>query len=210
MRPSSEVVMINKGQTIDTLLPFIKEHRYTRYPVFDPSKNEVIGIFHVKDLLAQQDNIKHLDELIRPILKVSQHLPLKNLLSRFRAGIPHLALVYKEKRLVGFITMDNVLQVLLGKITDEFHRTHVDWVIHDNGQISVKGRCTVYALEQLLDKDLDVDENIETLAGLILDKLGSIPKEGDRIEFDDFDAVVEKMNVTQILNVTIYRKESHD
>jgi len=206
MRPANEMIMINKGESIDTLLSFIKEHRYTRYPVFDPNKNEIVGIIHVKDLLAQKIDNGHFGDFIRPVLKVPQHLPLKNLLNRFRAGMPHFALVYKDKKLVGFITLDNVLQVLLGIIKDEFHRTHVDWVIHDDGTISAKGRCSVYALEQILDRDIDVDESIETLAGLIFNQLGSIPKEGDRIDFPEFYAVVEKMDVAQILTVTVYPK----
>ncbi len=206
MRPASEMVTIKKGGSIKILLSFIKKHRYTRYPVFDPEKNEIVGILHVKDLLARKIDNGYFDNFIRPVLKVPYHLPVKNLLNRFRAGMPHFSLVYKDKELVGFITLDNILQVLLGIIKDEFHRTHVDWVIHDDGTISAKGRCSVYALEQILDSDIDVDESIETLAGLIFNELGSIPKEGDRIEFPEFYAVVEKMDAAQILTVTIYPK----
>lgn len=206
MRPANEMIMINKEESFDTLLSFIKEHKYTRYPIFDRNKNEVVGIIHVKDLLTKMNDRSKFDNFIRPVLKVPQHLPLKNLLNRFRGGMPHFALVYKDKKLVGFITLDNVLHVLLGIIKDEFHPTHVDWVIHDDGTISAKGRCSVYALEQILDKDLDVAENIETLAGLIFHQLGAIPKEGDRIQFPEFYAVIEKMDAAQILDVRIYPK----
>lgn len=209
MRPASDMILINKNDTVDALLEQVKQYRYSRYPVYDPEENDIIGILHVKDIFATKETLKAqtVNEFIRPVLKVPFHLPVNNLLRRFREGMPHFALVYDgNKKLLGFITLDNVLHVLLGIIKDEFNRTQVDWVFNKDGTISATGFCSIYSLEQALDKDIEVDENIETLAGLILHHLGRLPEEGERLYFDAFDAKVEKVQGTRILNITVYPK----
>ncbi|QBR83756.1 CBS domain-containing protein [Legionella israelensis] len=209
MRPASDMILINKNDTVDALLEQVKQYRYSRYPVYDPEENDIIGILHVKDIFATKETLKAqtVNEFIRPVLKVPFHLPVNNLLRRFREGMPHFALVYDgNKKLLGFITLDNVLHVLLGIIKDEFNRTQVDWVFNKDGTISATGFCSIYSLEQALDKDIEVDENIETLAGLILHHLGRLPEEGERLYFDAFDAKVEKVQGTRILNIAVYPK----
>ncbi len=212
MRPANEMVMLNKNDSLEAIFKFVKTHQYTRYPVFDPNKNDIIGIVHIKDLLTK-DNITKLDEIIRPAFKIPSHFPLKNLLSRFQAGIPQFALVYRNKTLCGFISLDNVLQVLLGIMKDEFHHTHVDWTENADGTIQAKGRCSVYALEQLLNIDIDTNEEIETLAGLIYETLGRVPKEGEHVKCPNFNVVIEKIINAQIESVVIQpidKDETHD
>ncbi|MCC5790982.1 MAG: HlyC/CorC family transporter [Legionellaceae bacterium] len=211
MRYREEMVMLDIQTPIHQTMQTIMEHRYTRYPVYDSSKKEVIGIIHSKDILStlyQQGAIKELNTLIRPVLKVSRRLPAIDLLRKFREGMPHFALIYSgHDTLIGFITLDNLLHVLIGRIKDEFHRTQVDWVVNTDGSLSVRGDCSIYSLEQALGRDIDIgEEDIETLAGLIFHQLGSLPKEGDRIVFKEFEVIIEKMYVSRILNVTIYPK----
>lgn len=209
MRPVSDMVMISKHEAIDSLLELIKKHRYSRYPVYENDAKEIVGIIHIKDLLASDKSYKaqSISELIRPVLKVPHTLLVNNLLKRFREGMPHFALVYDgNDQLLGFITLDNVLQILLGIIKDEFNRTHVDWMINQDGTISANGFCSIFSLEQALDIDLEVPENVKTLSGLILDKTESLPQKGDVIEFDQFDVKIKTANKTRIIKVTIYPK----
>lgn len=213
IRPAGDMVMINKNDTVDTLLTLIKQYRYSRYPVYDVDKKEVIGIIHIKDLLATHDALKSksINKFVRPVLKVSHHLLINNLLRRFREGMPHFALVYDgNNKLLGFVTLDNVLHVLLGIIKDEFNRTHVDWKLNKDGTISAAGFCSIYSLERALDIDIEVDETIETLGGLILHHLGRIPEEGESIDFDNFTIKVEQVKGTRILNVTVYLKNINE
>jgi CBS domain containing-hemolysin-like protein len=143
------------------------------------------------------------------VLKVSHRTPAIDLLQKFREGMPHFALIYNaHKILIGFITLDNLLHVLIGRIKDEFHRTQVDWVTNEDGSLSVKGDCSIYSLEQALDQDIDIgDEEIGTLAGLIIHQHGSRPNEGEQISFTEFDAVIEKIKATRIFMVKIYPKK---
>lgn len=214
MRFKEEMVMIHLDSPIHQIMDTIMEHRYTRYPVYDPDKQDVIGIVHVKDILPvlyQQGEIKELRSLIRPVLKVYRRVPALDLLRKFREGMPHFALVYSgQETILGFITLDNLLQVLIGRIKDEFHRTKVDWVLNEDGSISAAGNCSLYSLEQALNREIDIEDDIDTLNGLFFHRLDYLPKEGDRIDFPEFDAVIEKAIPSKILKVRIYPKPLAD
>ncbi|KTD67834.1 MULTISPECIES: hemolysin family protein [Legionella] len=211
MRFSEEMVTINLSQPISEMMDIILEHRYSRYPVYDPDKKDIIGIIHVKDILPiiyRKSEIENLMPLIRPVLKVSRRVPALDLLRQFREGMPHFALIYSGKNtILGFVTLDNLLQVLIGRIKDEFHRTKVDWVLNKDGSLSVSGNCSIYSLEQALGREIDVEDDIDVLNGLFFQRLGYVPKEGERFEFPEFDAEIEKARASKILKVRIYPKD---
>lgn len=211
MRFSEEMVMINISKPINQIMDMIMQHRYSRYPVYDPAKKDIIGIIHVKDILPilyQKTEIKDFESLLRPVLKVSRSLPALDLLRKFREGMPHFALVYSGKDTVlGFVTLDTLLQVVIGRIKDEFHRTKVDWLLNSDGSISASGNCSIYSLEQALDLEIEVEDDIDIITGLFLQRLGHVPKEGEHISFPEFDAEIEKMSASKILKVRIYPKK---
>ena len=213
MRPLDEMVSLEIHQSTRKILNFIRKNKYSRYPIYDKKKREFVGIIHIKDLfsnLYRDNEISSIKPFIRPLLKVSARLPALDLLRRFRQGMPHFALVYKSKsEIAGFITLDNLLHILVGRIKDEFHRTRDDWVTHKDGSFSVKGNCSVYVIERVLDLDLplseDEEENIETVSDLVQSRLKT-PHPGDICSFENFDLIVERMKNTNILLVKIRQK----
>lgn len=215
MRPREEMVMLDIKEPIDSIMKVLMHHRYSRYPVYDPETQHVLGMIHVKDILPilyLQGEIKELKSFIRPILKVSNNELALDLLRKFREGAPHFALVYNRyKSLNGFVTLDNLLQVMIGRIKDEFNLTEVDWVKQADGSIIVKGSCSLYSLEQALECEVDAeDKDIETLSGLILHRLGVLPQEGTHLEFSEFSGVIESVQGSRIAKVRVYpwlRKE---
>lgn len=210
MRPDDEMVAIDVNEPFDTLAQKILNNRYSRYPVYDPEKQEMIGVIHVKDLFAQLLNKKEIINVtpyVRPVLKVSHKLPAMDLLRKFRAGMPHFALVYKNKQtLLGFVTLDNLLHVMIGRIKDEFHKTHDDWVKNTDGSITTKGECSLYSLERALDCDITLspdEEELNTLYGLIITRHGKLPKEGEVIPFIEFDAHIITVQDSSISKIKI-------
>ncbi|MFT4059640.1 MAG: hemolysin family protein [Legionella sp.] len=214
MRFSEEMVMININNPIHQIMDIIIMHRYSRYPVYDPNTKDVIGIIHVKDLLPilyQQGEIKELQSLLRPVLKVSRHMPALDMLRKFREGMPHFALIYSGRNtILGFVTLDNLLQILIGRIKDEFHRTKVDWILNDDGSISASGNCSIYSLEQAIDQDIDIEDEIDILNGLFFYRLGYVPKQGEQIEFPEFDAKIEEATASKIIKVRIFPKKINE
>jgi CBS domain containing-hemolysin-like protein len=206
MRPSAELIALDINAPLKENLDIIVLNRYSRYPVYQGEFDQMIGIIHTKDLFALSQKSPEgmdLQKLLRPVLKLGPESSVLDIFQRFRKGAPHLALIYRRGRVVGFLTLDNLLQVLIGKIKDEFHLTNEDWQKTADGAFMVKGHASIYVLEQLLDKDLSEDYDVSTISGLILQQLGHFPKKGEEIPFDDFKLIVEKIQGPRIEEVKV-------
>lgn len=216
MRPCEEMVMLDITQPLPVLLDIASQHQFSRYPVYQGNKKNIIGIVHIKDLFTllyqcRSDitpNKLNVLKLIRPILKVSYHSLALTLLHQFRQGMGHFAILYRSKENpVGFVTLDNLLHVLIGRITDEFHKTQEDWITNPDGSFTISGDCSLYILEQALEKEIDhsdIDEKITTVTGLILHHLGRLPEQNERIDFPAFTAMIRDIQGTRIKRIDIY------
>lgn len=209
MRPISEMVGLNVSKPLEENINKMVQYRYSRYPVYKENPNKVIGVLHVKDLFSiiqQIPNVKSLTKFIRPILKVRDTDSVLELFHKFREGKPHFAIVYSGRDAIGFVTLDNLLQAIIGVIKDEFHLTQEDWIMLEDGDFIIKGTASLFTLETLLGIELP-DTDINTVTGLILDKLQNFPKEGESIDFDSFMMVVIKIRGPKILQVRVFKKK---
>ena len=210
MRPINEVAAMYKGMSLEENMSTATRNRFSRYPYFDEDEETVLGMLHLKDLFLAQLAGKKLDDLskhLRQVEYVPPNMPALELFRRFRKGAPHFAIVgHKGSRPVGFLTLDNLLSALVGQIRDEFRQNENDWTMLDDGTLIGKGSLPLYTLGMALGFDLDSDE-VESIGGLIMQKLGDLPVEGQKVEFEKFDAVVKKMNGPRIILVRIYPKE---
>ncbi len=211
MRPINEVIALHEDLTIEENLDTVRRNRFSRYPYFDEEGEEVLGVIHLKDLFfAQQSgkDITDLSQYLRPVETISARTPAQDIFRRFRTGAPHFALIgEKGKRPVGFITLDNLLGAMVGEIRDEFRLNENDWLPQADGTYIGKASLPIYSLERLLGIDIDNEEmgldDVESVGGLLMAKLGDIPKQGQRIEFPKFDVVVKKTNGPRILLVKV-------
>ncbi len=209
MRPANEMVVLSAKEGLDKNLEKMVGHRFSRYPYLDEEGN-VGGIVHVKDVFhaIQRGEQVSLEALARPIETVSTHLPATELLRRFRQGAPHFTVVTTQKgRPLGFITMDNLLGALVGEIRDEFRQSQREWAQLDDGTLIGKGSLPIFTLERALGIDIE-ESGVDSVGGLIMQKLGDVPEEGQKIEFDGFDAVVKKMKGPRIVMVRIYPRNT--
>jgi hypothetical protein len=189
----------------------VRRNRFSRYPYFDEEGETVLGVIHLKDLFFAQQSGKDITDLthfLRPVETISARTPAQDMFRRFRTGAPHFALIgEKGKRPVGFITLDNLLGAMVGEIRDEFRMNENDWLPQADGTYIGKASLPIFSLERLLGIDIDNEEmgldDVESVGGLLMAKLGDIPKQGQRIEFPKFDVVVKKMNGPRILLVKV-------
>jgi len=211
MRPINEVIALHEDLSIEENLDTVRRNRFSRYPYFDEEGEEVLGVIHLKDLFFAQQagkDISDLTQFLRPVETISARTPAQDIFRRFRTGAPHFALIgEKGKRPVGFITLDNLLGAMVGEIRDEFRMNENDWLPQSDGTYIGKASLPIYSLERLLGIDIDNEEmgldDVESVGGLLMEKLGDIPKQGQRIEFPKFDVVVKKTNGPRILLVKV-------
>ncbi len=211
MRPINEVIALHASKSLEENLETVRRNRFSRYPYFDSNGEDVLGIIHLKDLFfAQQAGrpISDLTQYLRPVETMSARTPAQEMFRRFRDGAPHFALIgEKGKRPVGFITLDNLLGAMVGEIRDEFRLNENDWLRQPDGTLVGKASLPIFSLERILGIDINNEElgldEVESVGGLLMVKLGDIPKQGQRIEFPHFDIVVKKMNGPRIVLIKV-------
>ncbi len=174
--------LVNIDSPFDELLHLIIDTAHSRFPVYEGEKENIIGILMAKDLLklqrAPELNIK---ALLRPAVFVPESKGLNDLLREFRGNRNHLAIVIDEfGRTAGLITIEDVLEQIVGEIEDEFD------IAEDDGDIfglpdrsfRVSGETSVERVSEAFGVDLQ-DDDFDTIGGLVAHRMGHVPKRGE-------------------------------
>jgi magnesium and cobalt transporter len=188
MIPRSQMDVIDITQTPEDFIPFVIETAHSRFPVIDEDKNDIIGILLAKDLLryyAGEDfNVR---DMLRPVVFVPESKRLNVLLKEFRSNRNHIAIVVDEYGgVAGMITIEDVLEQIVGDIEDEYDFDETE----DNIIQDAKGRYRVKALTEIADfneafgTDFS-DEEFSTIGGLVVSKFGHLPKRGEIITINN-------------------------
>lgn len=217
MRPINEVIALYASKSLEENLQTVQRNRFSRYPYFDKNGEDVLGVIHLKDLFFAQQSGRKITDLaafLRPVETVSARTPAQQMFRRLREGAPHFALIgEKGKRPVGFLTLDNLLGAMVGEIHDEFRLNENDWLRQPDGTLIGKASLPIFSLERILGIDIDNEtlglDEVESVGGLLMVKLGDIPKQGQRVAFPQFDIVVKKMNGPRIVLVKVIPRPAH-
>ena len=200
-----DLVYLNSDAKLDEVFSLFRRHKYSRYPVYDEENGTFVGILHIKDLLLHLSLLEmlpsalKLSELLHPVERVTKHMPLSSLLEQFRQGGAHFALVEEaDGKVVGFLTMEDVLEALVGDIQDEHHKAERGILAYQPGKLLVRGDTPLFKIERLLGIDLDHIE-AETLAGLVYESLNRVPEEEEVLEAEGLRIIVKKMKGPKIV-----------
>lgn len=212
MRPSDELITIDINASLDDAIKIILSTRFSRYPVCDGER--IVGFVHVKDIFASRYAERNdrksfsLSKLIRRTINVQHNVPAIELLHQFRRIGTHFGLIYKNRELIGFVTLDNMLHVILGRIKDEFHKTEYDWETNVDGSITVSGDCTIYTLERALDIEIEDNEKyaIDSVTQLIIHRLDHLPAIGKVVDLNDFSFKITRFTKNEIEELIVYPK----
>ena len=193
--------VIDITDTPEKFIPFVIETAHSRFPVTDGDKNDIIGILLAKDLLryyAGEDfNVR---DMLRPAVFVPESKRLNVLLKEFRSNRNHIAIVVDEYGgVAGMITIEDVLEQIVGDIDDEHDiDEEADNIISlDDGDIRIKGITEIEQLNEALGTQF-APSDIETVAGLVIQHLGRVPKVGELIEIDGIEFEVQRADPRQI------------
>jgi CBS domain containing-hemolysin-like protein len=184
MTSRANMVCIRKDASIDNLKDLIIREKYSRIPVYRDRLDNVEGVVMAKDLLEFADE-KHkaqpIEALIRPVAFVPESMPVKDLLKEFQKEKQKLAVVVDEHGGVsGLVTMEDVVEELVGEIQDEYDTEEAQIVENGPLDFTVSGAAEVEELEELFDIELAEDDFI-TVGGLISRSLGRLPQKGETI-----------------------------
>jgi len=215
MIPRSQMVVIERDQNLDEMLSIIIESGHSRFPVIGEDRDEILGILLAKDLLRffgdASKSVLNIDEFLRPVTVIPESKRLNTLLKEFRDSHKHMAIVVDEYGGVsGLLTIEDVLEEIVGEIDDEHDPEEADFITPD---VDLDGRpCfAVRALTRIEDFDeyfgcnLDDNDDYETIGGLVMHELGRLPRLGESLDFGGFQFRVVKADSRRIDELQVNR-----
>jgi len=209
MTPRVDIVAVPHDISSDKLISIINESGYTRFPVYEENLDKIIGIVHAKDLLQylqKKDFTKKLTlaEITRDVLFVPERKKISEMLKEFQQKKMHSAIVVDEfGGTSGLITLEDIIEEIIGEIWDEHDPEEDSIKIISPEKISVLGKVSVNELNEIMgEKLIPASEDYDTVAGLVINRAGDIPKEGYSFKIDNY-----KMTVKEVLKKRIKRIE---
>jgi len=199
--PRAQIDWIDINLALPEIIKSVIEAAHSRFPVFEGSRDNVIGTLLAKDLLRHStEKDFQVRDWLRPAVFIPESKRLSVLLRDFKDNRNHLAIVVDEySGVAGIITIEDVLEQIVGDIEDEHDiDEEADNIIAlDNGDIRVKGITELVQLNEALGTHFEV-EDIETVAGLVIQHLGRVPKVGEQIVMGDIAFEVQRADPRQI------------
>jgi CBS domain containing-hemolysin-like protein len=206
MTPRSEVICLDMEQTFEENLAKAVESEHTRFPLIDGHLDTTLGFVHIKDLMKMMGQEKpSLLDVKREILEVPEMMVADKLLRFLLKNHGHLALAVDEfGGAVGMVTLDNVLEELVGDIFDEFDKDAGEFTEVGEGVYVVSGRYRLHDLEDEIGLILE-SPDVSTLGGFVTQRIGHLPKTGERAMFEGYEAVVTKTDGRRVIEVQLSR-----
>lgn len=216
MVPRSQMDTVDISEKPDEFIPFVIETAHSRFPVTDGSKDQIIGILLAKDLLRyyagkEEFNVR---DMLRPVVYIPESKRLNILLKDFRSNRNHIAIVVDEYGgVAGLVTIEDVLEQIVGEIEDEYDFDEDDaYIVADTGgHYRVKAIAEISSFNETLGATFS-DKDFDTIGGLVISKFGRLPKNAESIIIEDFNFTVLRADSRRLhlLKVERVRPELRD
>jgi gliding motility-associated protein GldE len=218
MTPRVDSFAVDITTDYQTLLEKVVEMGFSRVPVYRDSLDQIVGLLYLKDLLPFID-IKNLNwqKLIKEAYFVPESKKIDDLLKEFQGMKRHLAIVVDEYGgTSGIITLEDVIEEIVGEITDEFDETDLNYTKIDEHNYIMEGKTPLIDMYRILDIEGEEFEaskgEADTLAGFIIEQAGKIPLKNERIDFGAYTFIIEAADRRKIrqVKVTIPEEKTED
>ncbi|WP_026584531.1 hemolysin family protein [Bacillus sp. J33] len=198
MVPRTEIVSLSKDDTLENFLQIVQEEKFTRYPIIDGDKDHIIGMVNIKEVMTdlimnRELSSSTLESYIRPIIRVIDSIPIHELLLKMQKDRIHMAILMDEYGgTSGLVTVEDIIEEIVGEIRDEFDMDEVPMVRTTNeGQYIIDAKVLVSEVNDLLGTDIN-DEDVDTIGGWILTE-NYEAKQGDTIQHEQYRFKIHEM-----------------
>ena len=188
MVPRPDIVAIGEHATLDELVAEIKKTGHSRMPVYHDTLDEVVGMVHIRDVMAYWGGGQNFDlaKIMRPLLFVPQSMPIVDLLAKMRSSRLHMAIIVDEYGGTdGLVTIEDLVEEIVGEIEDEHDIAPAPALsVSPDGIVDADARTEIEVLEKHFGRSLrdgELDEDIETVGGLVSRLAGRVPRRHDRL-----------------------------
>jgi putative hemolysin len=207
MIPRTEIVSVEADTPLNDIISLVSESTYTKFPIYEDSLDQIIGIVHVKDLLSamqgpdcQQCTAR---DFAREPIYVPETISVNSLLHQFRADKQHIAIVMDEYGgTAGLVTLEDLLEEIVGEVSDPFDMFIPEIQTQPDGTILIDGLTLIEVVNEQLGLNLN-DPDYDTIAGFVLGKLGRIPRLQDTVEGGGVHLRVDAMDGLRIARISL-------
>ena len=210
MRPRIDIFALSEELKFAEVLEEIRNHGYSRIPIFSENLDNVLGVLYVKDLLPyiERKTFNWLS-LIREPYFVPENKKLDDLLMEFQDKKNHLAVVVDEYGgTSGIVTLEDIIEEIVGDISDEFDDEDLIYSKLDEYNYVFEGKTTLkdfYRVVKIEDEDIFEEQKgeSETIAGFVLEIAGSFPRRGEKVKFKDYEFLVESLDKKRLKQIKV-------
>jgi len=188
MVPRPDIIAIDESAALDDVVAAIKKSGHSRMPVYRDTLDEVVGMVHIRDVMAYWGSAKKFDlqQIKRPLLFVPQSMPVIDLLAKMRTSRLHMAVIVDEYGGTdGLVTIEDLVEEIVGEIEDEHDDAPAPtFSVSPDGIVEADARTEIETLEKhfnLVLRDGELDEDIETVGGLVSRLAGRVPRRHDQL-----------------------------
>jgi len=211
MVPRHDIFALNIELTSKEIVEKVLENGYSRIPIYDDSLDNILGIVYTKDIFREyfkKPNLK-IKDLLHPVYYVYENKLISEILAEFQKQHIHLAIVMDEfGSTQGIITLEDILEELVGEIQDENDEEKPIVEFQDDGNIMVQTTHSLVDVNELLPHPFELNENYTTIAGLLLYHFKRIPKLNEKIQLEGYDIMITKIQRRTIQTVIMKQIEN--
>lgn len=209
MTPRKDLICLNKQKSYEENYKIMIDSKFTRFPYIDGSKDNVLGLIHIRDIL-QHSGEKNFDKIVRKIIIVPENSPISKILPMMNKERISAALVIDEYGgTAGLLTMEDIIEEIFGEINDEHDDKNLAYKKLDDKSYEFKGRFDIESVEELMEIAFDDETEQLTIGGYVFNLLGRLPVVGDVIEDENCIYEVLKMDGTTIGSVKVSLKDEN-
>jgi len=215
MIPRSQMVTLDINMSLEEFLPKILESAHSRFPVVNDDKDHVEGILLAKDLLSygfnRTDEEFSLSDIIRPAIIIPESKKVEPLLKEFRSERYHMAIVVDEYGGVsGLVTIEDILELIVGEIEDETDEEIEEDIKHLAGQVyQLKALTELADFNDYFNCEFD-EEDADTIGGIVLHEFGHMPQKGEEISIGDFGFKIVSADNRRIQTIQLTVPKDHE
>lgn len=205
MVPRGEVEFFDINEPFAEAVKCVRRTKHTRYPVCDGSLDDVLGIVHIKDLVGVSGSEDFdVRSVMRPARKVPENMPVSRLLKHFQSTHQLLALVIDEYgTTIGVVTLENVLEEIIGDVDDEFDSSEQDVTRGADGSFVIRGSTAVEDASRLLDEPRMLESDADTFAGFVMQQAERVLATGDRVRLGRYVAEVLDVQDDRVVSIRV-------
>jgi CBS domain containing-hemolysin-like protein len=210
--PRPDMVVIEANYTLQAAAELAVKHGFSRIPVYENEPDNVIGVLYTKDLFrplrGQDDRVHTLKDLVRPAYFVPETMKVADLLREMQKRHVHMAIVVDEYGdVAGLATLEDVLEEIVGEITDEYDVEESKVQPIGAGGWRVQAKTPIWEFNEQVGAKFPEDEAWDTVGGMVASGLGKVPEPGDEVSLDGFSFRVERVNRRRIGTVFVRKHE---